>query len=157
MFDYETGIVYAFLMWLFHSIRLIFVLNSQLNRNLNKIGQRLSYMSQRAVRMDESDATKTFASKLGKYLLVVFLGLPFILTSWLYVAYVVFVYAQMMWQTLTAPPSVKEFRWKAKHTDMTFDMLIKETMKITNEDPSTFEAFKQRMIDDLREQGLTPG
>lgn len=44
MFDYETGLLFAFLLWLYNVITSIVMINSRFERNMNKIGQRLSWL-----------------------------------------------------------------------------------------------------------------
>lgn len=154
MFDYWSGVGVAFLLWVLHSIRLILVLNSQLSRNLKKVGKRISYSSQRVV--DLENEHQSFGTKLGKFLIVIFVGLPFVLTSWLYVIYLIGVIVWIQYVNLTAPQSVKEFRWKMKHMDVPFDMIVREEHKMLGKDPSTFEAYKQEVLDHLKQLRSDP-
>jgi len=156
LFDYWTGLGIAFLLWLFHAARLLALLNSQLNRNLNKIGRRISYMSQASVPMDWSEAHASWWSKAGKFMLVVGLGLPFVFASWLYVAYIVSIALWGIYTNASAPQAIREVRWKMKHMDLSFDQLVRESIKVTDEDPSNFEKHKQAVIESMRENGLEP-
>jgi uncharacterized protein (DUF1786 family) len=52
-----------------------------------------------------------------------------------------------------APQAVREFRWKLKNTDLTFDQLVKELMKVSDQDPSDFERVRSQMLQELKERG----
>ncbi len=44
-----------------------------------------------------------------------------------------------------------------KNADLTFDQLVKELMKVTEEDPSKFEEFRANIVHELQERGLPHG
>lgn len=157
MFDYETGIFFAFLLWLYNAIMIVVSINSRLERNLNRIGQRLSWLTLMPKPLEPDDLSRSTTSKVLRYLLVVGIGLPFILLSWLNVALSVATILYRRAKDSGAPQTVREFRWKLRNTDLTFDQLVRESMKVTEEDSSKFEEFRASMINELEERGLPHG
>ena len=81
MFDYETGIFFAFLLWLYNAVMIVISVNSRLERNLNRMGQRLSWFTLTPKPLERDDLSRSTTSKVLRYLLVVGIGLPFILLS----------------------------------------------------------------------------
>lgn len=157
MFDYETGIFFAFFLWLYNAVMIVVSVNSRLERNLNRMGQRLSWFALTPKPMEPDDLSRSTTSKILRYLLVVGIGLPFILLSWLNVGLAVATILYRRAKDSGAPQAVREFRWKLRNTDLTFDQLVRESMKAADEDPSKFEEFRASMIAELEERGLRHG
>jgi urea transporter len=157
MFDYETGIFFAFLLWLYNAIMIVVSVNSRLERNLNRIGQRLSWLTLTPKPMDSDDLSRSTVSKILRYLLIVGISLPFVLLSWLNVALAIATIIYRRAKDSGAPQAVREFRWKMKNADLTFDQLVKEMMKISEDDPSKFEEFRTTIVNELEERGLPHG
>ena len=128
-----------------------------MNRNLHKIGQRLSWLTMIPKPMSAEEVHHTTIRKVMKFLLLYGTGLPFVLASWLYVAYVVGLLIYRKSKDSGAPQAVREFRWKLRNTDMTFDQLVKELMKVSDRDPDEFEKVKADLLRELDEQGLRAG
>lgn len=93
---------------------------------------------------------------MGKIIKIIFfhvvLSFPFIFLSWLYVLFVIGSYCYVFFKDVGAPQSVKEFRWKIRNIDMTFDQMIKELMKLDEQDPNDFEIVKKEMIDYIEQR-----
>lgn len=157
MSDYETGIFFAFLLWLYNAIMIVVSANSRLERNLNRIGQRLSWLTLTPKPMDSDDLSRSTVSKILRYLLIVGISLPFILLSWLNVALAITTIIYRRAKDSGAPQAVREFRWKMKNADLTFDQLVKEMMKISEDDSSKFEEFRTTIVNELEERGLPHG
>ena len=157
MFSYEDGVFVAFLCWSWISIAAVIAINSRMERNLNKIGQRLSWLTMNIKTISQNDAHRTFIGKFLKFVLIYGLGLPFVLTSWLYVVYVVGLLIYRKSKDSGAPQAVREFRWKLRNKDMTFDELVKELMKVSDKDLSEFEQFRAKIVSEMQEQGLRAG
>jgi hypothetical protein len=157
MFNYETGLFIAFLLWLYNSVMIVISVNSRLERNLNRIGQRLSWLTLTPKPMDSDDLSRSTLSKVLRYLFIVGTNLPFVLLSWLYVALAAGSILYRRAKDSGAPKVVREFRWKMKNADLTFDQLVKELMKVTEEDPSKFEEFRANIVHELQERGLPHG
>ena len=154
MFDYETGLLFAFLLWLYNVITSIIMINSRFERNMNKIGQRLSWLSMTMKPMDTDDEKRSALMSFLKFSFLQLIGLLFVLTSWLSVAMTLGQIIHRKSKDSGVPQNIKEFRWKMKNMDMTFDQVVKESFKL-NEDPNTsYEDFKQAAINEMTERGL---
>ncbi len=152
MFSYESGVWLAFLLWLWTVISAIVGLNSKMARNLNKIGQRLSWLTMTPKPISPEEANYSWIRKLMKFLLVHGIGLPFILTSWLYVTYSLGVLLYRKSKDSGAPQVVREFRWKLRNTDMSFDQIVKELMKVSDQDTAEFERVKSELLQELEDR-----
>lgn len=157
MFSYEVGVGVAFLLWAYSAIMLVVSVNSQFERNLNRFGQRLSWLTLTPKAMEPKDQTRSTAAKIFKYLFVVGFGLPFILTSWLYVLLAVGSIIYRLSRDAGAPQAVKEFRWRMRNQELTFDQLIRGLMQGANEDLNKFEEFKESLVYELDERGVKHG
>ena len=107
--------------------------------------------------MEPGDLSRSTTSKILKYLLVVGIGLPFVLLSWLNVGLAIATILYRRAKDSGAPQAVREFRWKLRNTDLTFDQLVRESMKAVEADPSKFEEFRAAMVTELEERGLPHG
>lgn len=154
MFDYESGIAIAFLFWLFYAGSVLTSINSQLERNLNKIGQRLSWISLTPKLMTSDDFNHSFKFKIMKYLLVIGIAFPFIFLSWIYIIITIILIFYKLVKDFGVPQSIREYRWKLKNIDLTFEQSMKELMKLSEIDPSKYEEFKSEFLTNLQERGL---
>jgi hypothetical protein len=154
MFTYEGGVAVAFFLWFYQAVILLVQINSRLERNLNKIGQRLSWLTLTPKQIESPEAPSVFA-QIGKYLLVVTLGFLSALLSWLYVLIAVgmFIYAKS--KDSGAPASVREYRWKLRNLELTVDDLLREGMKVSGQDPLSFEQVRSELEADMQSRGLT--
>ena len=157
MFSYETGLLLAFLLWLWLTVSAIMTINSRMNRNLNRIGQRLSWLTMTPKPMSAEEVNHGSLRKIMKFLLLYGTGLPFVFTSWLYVLYVLGLLLYRKSKDSGAPQAVRELRWKLRNTEMNFDQLVKEMMKVSDQDPANFEQVKADLLRQLHEQGLRAG
>lgn len=149
MFTYESGLLIAFLFWVLGIIRIMLLATSKTQKNLRLIGKRMSYNLGMVVDYDYKQESLTW--KITKFILInILLPLPFILLSWLYVIFVVCSYIYVFFKDIGAPQTVKEFRWKIRNVDLSFDQMIRETMKIDEQDPNDFEKIKKEMADYLK-------
>lgn len=148
---YENGVGVALLLWLFNAIMIVVNVNSRMNRNLNKVGQRLSWLSFRSKAMERYDLRRPWWKSLLKYLLIVGFNLVSTLTSWLYVAGAVMMYVYSKSKDSGAPEAIRAYRWKLKNVDMSFDDMVREAMKLSDKPPEEFEQFRKDLraaIDD---------
>lgn len=122
--------------------------------NLRRIGQRLSWLTLRPKPMEHDDLNRSTWPNIWKYLLVVGIGLPTVLLSWLNVAWYIGVFVFWRVKDSGAPQVVREFRWKMRNADLTFDQMMKELMKVSDEDPATFDTFRENYVRDMRARGL---
>ena len=128
-----------------------------MNRNLHKIGQRLSWLTMTPKPMSAEELNYTTFRKVLKFLLLYGTGLPFVLTSWLYVAYVIALIIYRKSKDSGAPQAVREFRWKLRNTDMNFDQIVKELMKVSDQDPANFDKVRADLTLELYDQGIHAG
>lgn len=154
MFSYESGVAVAAMLWLYSAISLLVTINSTLERNLNRIGQRVSWLTRRPKPLEAEDQTKSLFSKVLKFTIIFGLSFPFIFLSWVYVALALAQVAYGLSKDFGAPQLVREFRWKMKNADLTFDQIVKELIKFESEGPENFDAFRANIINEMRERGL---
>lgn len=147
MFSYENGLILAFFIWLICIGINIVQSNSMMQKNLNKIGRRIGYLG-----IVEIDYTKQSLSyRAFKFILIdVLLPIPFLFLSWLYVAIVALMYAYNLKKDTGAPQLVKEFRWKLRNMDLSFDELIKALMIAEGQDLSEFDRVRDEYKEYLR-------
>lgn len=156
MFTYEAGVFLAVLLWLWSTLSVLVSINSLMNRNLKKIGQRLSWLSLQPKPISHGEILHGGMRKTLRFLFLCGIGLPFVLLSWIYVAYSISYILYRWRKDAGAPQAVREFRWKMKNIDMSFDQIVKEMMKANDQDLSELEMVKGNIISEMREQGLHP-
>jgi len=154
--SYETGVGVAFLAWTFFTVSAIVNLNSRMQRNRRKVGMRLSWLTMTPQPIDADEAQHSAFRKLLKFLLIYGTGLPFVLTSWLYVIYVLGVFLYRKNKDSGAPQGIREFRWKLRNTDMSFDQIVKEMIKAQDLPAEDFEKVRAELIEDMLQRGLRP-
>lgn len=151
---YETGIAIAFILWSVNMVVVIASVHSTFERNLNKIGMRLSWVDMTPKKMTTYDVNQSWILKLAKILSILGLGLAGVMLSWLTVVVQVglFLYARM--KDLGAPQAVKNYRWKMKNIDMSFDQIVVEIMKITDQAPESFNKVRDQIRQELAQRGV---
>lgn len=154
MFSYESGLGIAFILWLASIVITLVWINSRFEQNLNKIGQRLSWLTLNPKAMDAEEMKRSTLRKIFKFLFIVGIGLPGLLLSWLYVAWFVGSVVYKRTKDAGAPQAVREFRWKMKNTDMSFDQIVREMMKLSDEDPTTFEKVRSDLVQEMTDRGF---
>jgi hypothetical protein len=152
--DYETGLWMAFLTWSWGLINIVVSVNTRMEKNLNTIGQRLSWISLKPKAMDIDDQDRPVWKSVGKFLLIAVIGLPFILLSWLQVLIFVGMILYQKSRDAGAPQVVRAFRWKLRNVDMNFDDLVRELLKAGDKPSEDFEATKASLIAEMEEIGL---
>jgi len=154
MFSYEFGLLVAFGFWLWFTGAALIAINSQLERNLNKIGQRLSWLTLAPKPMDADERNQPAWRSVLKFVLLYGTALPFVLTSWIYVAYSVATFLYRLTKDRGAPQAVTEFRWKLRNADLSFDDLVRESMKASGQDVHEFETVRTGLRTELAERGF---
>jgi hypothetical protein len=151
--DYESGVLIAFLIWCFGLIAMLIKVNSQMNKNLQKIGFRLSWVSLNPKPMSEFDTNKPIWRIILKFLVIAFFGFLFIFLSWVQVVFFIGMLGYKFFQDIGAPQVVRDFRWKLKNLNMTMDQVIEEFMKV-DEVKLDFEIYKSNIINDMKQRNL---
>lgn len=147
---YEQGILVAFLLWLYSTVMMIVRKNSLMEKNLNRIGKKISITG---IGVTEVKYPKDpIGLAIIKHSLIAVFGLVLIIFSWGYVLLVggMFVYTFM--KDIGVPQSVKEWRWKLKNLDMSFDEIIKEVVRMEGLDDSEFPRVRQEWLDYIDRQ-----
>lgn len=153
--DYETGLLFAFLTWIYGLASVLVHVNGQMNRNFNKVGMRLSWLNFRPKAMTRDDQIRPLWRSVLKFLLIAGIGIPFIFLSWVQVALYVGTQIYRWSKDSGAPEAIKEYRWRLRNTDMTMDQMIQEMMKVEKQDPAKFDEFKTEIVNDMKSRGLT--
>lgn len=151
---YEVGLLVALLMWMGYNIILLVSINSCHERNLNKIGKRLSWVGLTVTELEQDDLHRSFVMKALRFLLIAAFGLPFVLLSWIYVFAGVGGFLYRFSRDSGVPQSVKEFRWRMRNVEMTYDQLVTELMKLETEQRFSFEEYRARLTAELKERGV---
>jgi hypothetical protein len=149
---YEFGVGVAFCIWIGSLIWLFISLNSQLERNLNKVGSRQSWLSLQPKPMDNNHYHRTIPTKLGKLAVIFFLGFIGILFSWLYVAWYMGTIAYSYLKDAGAPQAIREFRWRMRNLDLSFDEIV-EGMVLAAGNKHSAEHLKQQIWEEMNERG----
>ena len=152
--DYETGVVAALLTWSWGLINIVISVNSRMEKNLNKIGQRISWITLAPKAMEANDQVRPAWKSVGKFLLIAAIGLPFVLLSWLQVLIYIGTIIYQKSRDAGAPQAIREFRWKLRNIDMTFDDLVRESLKYGPNPSEDFETIKASLISEMKEAGL---
>lgn len=124
---YSTGVFIAVLIWLYHMVMIIVNANSQLSRNLRKVGMRLSWISGRPVAYDGPRSPWVVALK---YALFGTFGLTGIFFSWFTVAWFAGAMVYTYSKQLGMPQAVREYRWKLRNLDMTSEQIEAESLAV---------------------------
>lgn len=120
---YGTGVLFAFLIWITQLVLLFVQSQSQMAKNLKRVGLRQSWEGGRLVEIDPSQG---FGWKVGKFLLFAIAGILSLLLSWLCVAWFLGHYFYNRSKQKGAPEYVRNFQWKLKNMDMSKEQIEME-------------------------------
>ena len=151
---YENGLVIALFMWLATNVMLLVNEFSLFNRNLKKVGFRLSWLNGQPKPLTSDDVERPMWMSLIKYLFLAGIGLASCLLSWLYVALAVGMFVYRKAKDSGAPEHIKSYRWQMRNVDMARDQIIREMMKIAAIEPEKFEEFKDETLTEMKNNGL---
>lgn len=155
MFSYENGLLVSFFLYCYYIFNLILTLNSTAEQNLNKVGERHSWLSLKPKLMDSSDFDRPFIKKIGKFIFVVVWHGLFVFLSWFNVCMAVGYIFYIRYIDSGAPKAVKEFRWKLRNLDMTFDEICLELIKVKGLELEDFDAVKLELIEFINERRIS--
>ncbi len=154
MFSYESGVVVGAFMYVYFIFNLLVSINSQFERNLNKVGERISWLSMQIKPMKREDVHPPLWKIIGKFALISGLQGIFVFLSWVNVALNLMLIAYRISQDRGVPTKIREFRWKLRNQDLSFDDLIRERMLAAGLSLEFFEAEKENLIASLCSSGL---
>jgi len=153
--DYESGVLIAFCLWVYNSAMAVALVNSQLNKNLKKIGIRVGWLDGNPKPMTPADQKITFIKVTIKVAAFVFLGLISLLLSWVLVALYVVMMTWKFAKDSGVPEAVKNYRWVMRNKNMSRDEVIAEFMKLQGLPSENFDTYKQELLNDLLLRGLS--
>lgn len=143
---YETGLGVASLLWLYNAVWLLLMINSTMAKNLRQVGMRMAWGTLKMVPMTPADRTRGPLGATGKYVAVVALHLVCVPFSWLYVAWAAFYILHRRYKDAGRPAAVREFDWKMRNMEMSFDQVVKELYAL-----QVTLGIEQRPYDQFRE------
>lgn len=135
--------------------------NSTAEKNLNKLGERYSWLTLKPMSMSKSKSKSksnfdmSFYGKVGKFLFIAIVQGLFIFLSWLNVLFFICKAIYIVSKDYGAPKEIKDFRWKLKNQNLTFDELILELIKIKGLNKDDFEKIKAEMADFVKQRRET--
>ena len=139
---YNWGVWISFLHWLFESVFLILLINSRLEKNLNKVSQRLSWLSNYPKPIESIDQIHPPKYKMiFKYVFLRLFNLCFIFLSWFYLFYLFVNTIFNRYKRDGEPEVMKTFRWRMRNQDLTYDQILVELYKTELTDQS-YDEFK---------------
>jgi hypothetical protein len=139
---YIWGVWISFLHWLFQSVFLILLINSRLEKNLNKVSQRLSWLGIYPKPIESIDQINPPKYKMiFKYVFLRLFNLFFIFLSWLYLFYLFVNIIFNRYKRDGEPEVMKTFRWRMRNQDLTYDQILAELYKTEFTDKS-YDEFK---------------
>lgn len=151
---YENGLFVSFLLYCYYVLNLIIILNSLGERNLNKVGERHSWLTLKPKPMDASDFDRPLLKKVGKFLFVITWQGLFVFLSWLNVLINLGYLIHSYYKDSGAPQAVKDFRWKLRNIDMTFDEIVLELIKVKDFQPEDFDDLKAELLEFVAQRRL---
>ena len=139
---YYWGIWISCFYWLYQSIFLIIMINSQLEKNLNKVYQRVSWFT-RSIKPIQSldEINPPLFKSIFKYLFLVLFNFCLIFLSWFYLFYLFINTMFNRYKQEGEPEVMKTFRWRMRNSDLTYDQIMEELYKIELTDKS-YDEFK---------------
>jgi len=153
-FSYENGVFVASFIFIYSIIALIVQLNSQMERNLNKVGLRRSWMTRQPKPLEQKYIDRPFYRKILKFLFFIIFQLASVLLSWLGVLLTACMMAYAWSKDYGTPSEVKAFRWKMRNRDMPFEDIVKEMEIMAGNDLSGLGAAIEDVKSSMRECGL---
>ena len=154
MFDYESGVLVSFIIWFLSAIYLIIRINSTHEKNLHKIGRRLSWITLTQKELNIEYVNKPIYKKVAKFIFIQALSFISIFLSWLYVVYFFGFTLFILYKKIDMPQSIRSCRWKLNNIDMSFDAIVKELVNSSVEQ-ADYETFKEQIMKDMFARGLS--
>lgn len=146
---YESGLFVAFCLWLFQAVYLVVLQNSTWSGNLRKVGKRLSWLSAKPIPLTGSYLAQPLGLKVAKYAALQIVLLPFVLLSWLSVAVSIAALLFQLFKGMGKPQLYREFAWKMKNVDMTFNQIVREIARSEQLNASEALALHGELLQEL--------
>lgn len=161
MFSYEFGVLIAFIFFLYGTLNILVRVNSRMEKNLNKVGMRLSWLTGAPEEMTAATENPSFWKRALKFSAISIFGLILVPLSWFSVALFVGGIIYQRNKDAGAPAYIREYRWKLRNVDMSFNTLVSEIFKVAEAQgvismPSDSIQDKERLFREFRE-GIVQG
>jgi hypothetical protein len=128
-------------------------INSQAERNLRKIGMRHSWFSHRPKEISKNYNKRGIVMHVAKFALVEVMGLVCILLSWVQVAFFIGTIFYSLAKDSGAPTDVKEFRWKMRNRELSFDEIV-AGLALTSGQNTSPQWLGDQIREEMRDRGL---
>lgn len=152
---YETGLFIALAIWVFKIVWAFQHLNSNVNSNLNQIGQRVSWVDFKPKPITKEYLKEGITYKIIKFLAIwVITPFLFALTSWLYVIYSVGLFLYKRSVDSGKPIEVKELQWRMRNQNLSFDQVVEIMVKANKMDEAKLDEYKEAIRNEMRNNGL---
>jgi hypothetical protein len=152
VFTYENGVFISLLLYGCYLVGLVVTINSTAEKNLNKVGECHSWLTLKPVSMNSADFDRPIHKTIGRFVLVALWQGCFVLLSWVNVLFAVGALVFRFSKDYGAPQNVKDFRWKIKNYDLTFDEIILEIIKLRGLNVSDFERIRVEVLEFIEER-----
>jgi hypothetical protein len=147
---YEIGVGLCLVHWLFQSVWLIILLNSRLEKNLNKVSQRLSWSNHNSKLIESRDEIHPKRIKMTiKYLFIIMFNFCFIFLSWITLFYIFLMMAFNKFKRDGEPEVVKNLRWKLRNLDLSYEQILEGFHQIEFGDLS-FKEYRKNYEDKVK-------
>lgn len=100
--------------------------HTQIDRNLRRVGMCVSWATGKPRLLTHKDRARSWIGSCLRYLLVVGFQLPFVLLSWVQVAWWGAIYLRALLNDRGRPSELREFEWRLRNVDMSFEQLARE-------------------------------
>lgn len=152
---YETGLLIALAIWVFKIVWAFQHLNSNVNKNLNQIGQRVSWLDFRPKPITKEYLKEGMLYKIIKFL-VIWVIIPFLftLTSWLYVVYSVGLFLYKRNVDSGKPNEVKELQWRMRNQNLSFDQVVEIMVRANNMDETKIDEYKEAIRREMKNREI---
>lgn len=152
---YIVGVVVALAIWIVKVVFAFVQLNSIKQRNLNKIGQRLSWITLSAKPLKKGDLDAGLAYKLLKFS-IIWLVVPFFLifTSWVYVLVSLVGVLYVLYRNIGKPATIKEFQWRLSNMDLSFDQIVEGLVQSSGTNILNIDDAKDQIRKNMKDEGL---
>lgn len=151
---YEAGVFIALAIWFLKILWAFQQINSNINYNLNQIGQRLSWLDFTPKPITQEYLQQGGFYKTIKFVLIwVIVPFFFTFTSWVYVVYSVGLILYKKNKDSGKPQEIKEAQWRLKNQKLTFDQIVDVMIKMNNFDESKANEFKDAIKNQMSNSG----
>lgn len=149
---YESRVFVALVIAFIRFIFAFLTINSIISSNYALIGMRLSYLTLSPKQLTKAFQNQNLILKILKFSTIwIIIPLILIFLSWLYVVYLLAIHLYHFSQFWGMPNDVKEFKWKIRNLELSFDQMAELTYIYSKPKDTTFEEFKSSIVENMKE------